>query len=378
MGGKIYLENLLRALRLVPQSEIQPVLICGEANAQENADLAMLTDDVLLLKAPTYPGFKLAGIFAQNILRMDLQDLHAQQQLKRAGVHVLFPFNALQRYRSLHRIAWIPDLQHRYFPHFFTDAEIAGREKEFNALSRRTGLIVVSSQATAKDMETFYPEARGKLRVMPFATIPVESWFEDDVEQVQARYALPPRYFLVCNQFWKHKNHRIVMEALAISRKRGCDVRVVCTGSTRDLREAKSAYFDSLTDYLRAEQIEDAVHFLGLVPRVDQMKLMRGAIAVVQPSLFEGWSTVLEDARVFQKKVLASHLPVHREQALDGAEYFDPQDATALAGLMEKTWLFAGSAPSKEAEELREACLERGRLFARRFFEIVAEATAEK
>ena len=64
------------------------------------------------------------------------------------------------------------------------------------------------------------------------------------------------------------KNHRVVMEAVAICRKHGCDVRVVCTGSTRDIREAKSAYFDSLTDYLKAEGIENAVHCsLGQISR---------------------------------------------------------------------------------------------------------------
>ena len=65
---------------------------------------------------------------------------------------------------------------------------------------------------------------------------------------------------------------------------------------------------------------------------------MRGAAAVVQPSLFEGWSTVVEDARALGKRVFLSDIPVHREQRPAGAVYFDPHRPEVLADEIARTW----------------------------------------
>ncbi len=49
------------------------------------------------------------------------------------------------------------------------------------------------------------------------------------------------------------------------------------------------------------------------------MALLRGAAAVLQPSRFEGWSTIIEDAKSLGKPIVASDIAVHREQ-LDGEQ----------------------------------------------------------
>ncbi len=40
--------------------------------------------------------------------------------------------------------------------------------------------------------------------------------------------------------------------------------------------------------------------FLGFIDRGEQLQLMKNSIAIVQPSLFEGWSTVVEDTKAMQ------------------------------------------------------------------------------
>jgi hypothetical protein len=71
----------------------------------------------------------------------------------------------------------------------------------------------------------------------------------------------------------------------------------------------------------------------------------------VQPSLFEGWSTVVEDARVLGRRLLLSDIPVHREQNPAGAEYFEPENVEALAALMERAWRDWPSGPDPETED---------------------------
>ncbi len=76
--------------------------------------------------------------------------------------------------------------------------------------------------------------------------------------------------------------------------------------------------------------------FLGFIPRRDQLGLLTGAVAVIQPSLCEGWSTTVEDAKSLGRRVLASDIAVHREQLGKTADFFGGEDAAALAALLRR------------------------------------------
>ena len=73
---------------------------------------------------------------------------------------------------------------------------------------------------------------------------------------------------------------------------------------------------------------------MGVIPREHQLGLMKHSLAVIQPSKFEGWSTVVEDAKSLQKQILLSNIPVHVEQMGDSAYYFEPDSAEQLKTLM--------------------------------------------
>ncbi len=63
---------------------------------------------------------------------------------------------------------------------------------------------------------------------------------------------------------------------------------------------------------------------------------MKNAEAVLQPSRFEGWSTVIEDAKAMGQLVIASNIDVHVEQLGDNGIFFFPDDPLELANIMEK------------------------------------------
>ena len=70
--------------------------------------------------------------------------------------------------------------------------------------------------------------------------------------------------------------------------------------------------FDYLKKFVTDNNISENVLFLGFIDRKEQLKIMQHSEAVIQPSLFEGWSTVIEDARALNKYIIASDLRVHR------------------------------------------------------------------
>jgi glycosyltransferase involved in cell wall biosynthesis len=61
---------------------------------------------------------------------------------------------------------------------------------------------------------------------------------------------------------------------------------------------------------------------------------MKYANAVIQPSFFEGWSTVVEDAMAVNTPVIASSLDVNIEQLADKGLYFDPGNVNSLVSIL--------------------------------------------
>jgi glycosyltransferase involved in cell wall biosynthesis len=84
----------------------------------------------------------------------------------------------------------------------------------------------------------------------------------------------------------------------------------------------------------------------GLVPVDDLHGLMAGCEAVVNPSLFEGWSTTVEEARSAGVPLILSDIAVHREQAAQEGVFFRRLDAADLADALEA---HASVAPTERA-----------------------------
>jgi len=268
---------------------------------------------------------------------------------------------------------WIPDFQHRFMPELFSAKEIANRDAGIGALADDAKTIVFSSESAAADFAKFYPRSAAKIEVLRFHTYPDSSWFEGDPLAVRRQFHLPERFFIVSNQFWQHKNHAVLFQALALLRARGIEPAVVCTGHPNDFRSKD--YFNTLLRLLHELGIAPQVHLLGLIARKEQIQLMRAALAVVQPSLFEGWSTVVEDARALGKPVIYSDLPVHLEQNPPGSVSFQRDSPESLAARLAEWWETSATVIDVAAETAARARAAEAALgYARRFLEIVRTA----
>jgi glycosyltransferase involved in cell wall biosynthesis len=117
-------------------------------------------------------------------------------------------------------------------------------------------------------------------------------------------------------------------------------------------------YCESLLQQIHRAGLGAQVILLGRVARRLQIEIIRRSLAVVQPSLFEGWSTVVEDARVLGKTVLLSDLAVHREQNPPGSRFFPKADAEALAGVLAEAWNSMVPGPDQERERDARAAAE--------------------
>ena len=204
----------------------------------------------------------------------------------------------------------------------------------------RSNPMVLSSNDSRHDLEKFYPEHKCPVEVVHFVSYiePEIRAITPDMERsVAEKFGLKKNYIYLPNQFWQHKNHIVAVKAIELIKSRGLlsDYDFVFTGNLEDYRNP--AYIDRLKAVMEAENVRDCIKLLGFVERREQLCIMKNAKFLVQPSLCEGWGTVLEDAKVLDKTVLLSDIPVHREQKNEKCRLFDPHNPKELADLIVET-----------------------------------------
>jgi hypothetical protein len=96
---------------------------------------------------------------------------------------------------------------------------------------------------------------------------------------------------------------------------------------------------------------------------------MKYSVAVINPSLFEGWSSTVEECKGVGKPMILSDLGVHKEQYPE-AIYFERSSSEMLADVMEKEAAeFKNEHPEKSSEMLRRRTNE----FAENYRKIVLD-----
>lgn len=299
--------------------------------------------------------------------------------LERVRADVLLP--SIRPWPRDFPVAWVgyvPDLQHRCLPEYFTGGEIARRDHEIALLLSGTRSVIVNSAATRNDLQRFFPDAGARLFVLPFAPLLDDEFDNSGAAEVQRAYGIRGPYFLVSNQFWVHKDHRTALRAFKrlIDSSGRADVELVCTGATDDYRAR--GHFARLLAELDALRLRERVRIPGLVPRADLLALMAGAVALVQPTLFEGGpgGGAVYDAVALGLRALVSDIPVNREIDADGIEFFTAGGAEELAGLMARALADKRTPPG--VEELGRRSQWRSALLAERLIEAAEHAIAAR
>lgn len=225
-------------------------------------------------------------------------------------------------------VYWIPDFQHKYFPEFYSAQGLSKIENNILWISKYAKKVIFSSADALNDWKNYYPKYNGINQILKFAVTHPE--FDSlDKNEVKRKYQIDNEYIMVPNQFWQHKNHFIVILAAEHLKKLGKSKLFVLCGKENDDRNPD--YVINLKNYVNKNNLDDVVKFLGFIDRREQLKLMSESEAILQPSKFEGWSTVIEDAMRMNKVIIASDLSVNREQLGLNGIYFKMDDYLDLS-----------------------------------------------
>jgi glycosyltransferase involved in cell wall biosynthesis len=325
-GGYNYQSNLFVALARYCPAEIAPVVFAGTNDGA--AELAVLAQipGVDVVQSRTFDRRR-SGLVSALAFGLDQA---AATEFRAKNIDLVFENARFFGWRlPFPAIAWFPDFQHRQLPHLFSSPARWRRDLGFRVQIASGRRILLSSETAFRDFQKFYPSSSGNVSVVRFATQPALDLLATKPSNVIMKYGLPQKYFYLPNQFWRHKNHQVVLDALVILKKRRFEVVVAATGSTQDPREPD--YFKRFTRQVEALGLETNFRYLGMIPADHVYALMRTSTALINPSRFEGWSTTVEEAKSFGTPMILSDIDVHREQTDGTSRYFGVDDPEALA-----------------------------------------------
>lgn len=269
------------------------------------------------------------GRRVQNRLRL-IGDL--ERKLMDDQVDLVYFVTPSARSLSLQKLNYIStvwDLCHRDTPEF---PEV----HEFNAFHSREwlfknslapSLLVLTDSDTLSDrVARRYGVDSERLLAMPFLPSPLAAQsLSCSKAEVLSRYKLEEGYFFYPAQFWAHKNHFRVLEALLKLRQRGIALEVVFSGGDQ------GSLFH-IERFINQNSLKDQVKILGFVPSEDIRALYEGCHAVVMPTYFGPTNLPpLEAWKIGKPLIYSAHLRAH---VGDAAICVNPDDSVELADAM--------------------------------------------
>jgi glycosyltransferase involved in cell wall biosynthesis len=160
-------------------------------------------------------------------------------------------------------------------------------------------------------------------------------------------------FLLYPANLWRHKNHELLFTAFAMARQQGLDpnLKLVCSGDGVDrLQELRK-----VASHLG---LADAVLLPGFVSDATMQALYRHALAVVFPSLYEGFGMPVIEAMGQGLPVACSNSTALQEVAGSAALLFHPGCPQEIAAALHRL---------SEDGELRGTLIARGREQAQRY-----------
>ncbi|HEV7665731.1 MAG TPA: glycosyltransferase family 1 protein [Chloroflexota bacterium] len=349
-GAGLVALSLVREIgRLAPQWDL--VLLTSHATHVELATLdsanvrRMCVADVALASPAVQSRPSLLRQVAQQSLallpataRVQLKD--TVFRLRRGRQHaalidslqadLLFcPLTVSQFWRpGLPLVATVYDLQHVAHPEFFSRDQRLNRDAHLRDVCERAeGIACLSDFVRQTLLDCFAPAAErvvtihlGLLQDFHADTTP------DLTDAVDALGLQRSAYLLYPANFWPHKNHRRLFEALRQFRNErpGLGLRLVCTGAPSDaLGEVRAC----ATELLGLS----TVVFPGYLPAAGLQQLLDGCVAMIYPSLYEGFGLPIVEAMARGKPVLCSDVASLPEVAGDAATYFHPTTTDSIS-----------------------------------------------
>lgn len=247
----------------------------------------------------------------------------------------IFPAQESLTYQvpGVRTIGTIHDLMHRYEPHFpevSARFRYGSREHRFRNIAYRSDAVLVDSEVGRDQVVASYHVPRERIWPLPYVA---PSYLRDTTPRADfdTHYNLPARFIFYPAQFWPHKNHLHLLEAISIVAINHPDIALVLSGGKRHAFERVQAHVKSLC-------LDSKVFFVGHVPDADLSGFYKRARALVMPTFFGPTNIPPLEALALGCPAIVSGIYGMPEQCGDAALYFNPKCPKEMADKIASVW----------------------------------------
>lgn len=230
----------------------------------------------------------------------------------------------------------VHDLMHRYEARF---KESSGggrarfRDRLFDSIARYSSIVLVDSQVGKKQFIDSYGSPAERVEILPYiAPRHITSYYDLDHRQYFDSQKLPERFLFYPAQFWPHKNHQVLLEALLILKDRTPGIHLIFTGP-------KKFEYDTLYKFCVEKNLLPQVTFLEYIPNEVLGGFYLRAAALVMPTFYGPTNIPPLEAIALNCPVAVSNIYGMPDQLKDAALYFDNTNAQDVAACIETLWV---------------------------------------
>ncbi len=239
----------------------------------------------------------------------------SQLQLDRPGL-----IEALKSAGDLKLVFFVHDILPSLFPHFFTRKDADLYQRRIENAARLADAIVVNSRATARSFRSRFAgtPGAGNVIVAPLGV-------SQPADGSAGGELVEPSYFVMLGTIEPRKNHRLILDLwLELRRTFG-----LSTPSLLVIGERGWKIDDIVKALEESARQQGPVRECGRLPDAAVAGILKGARALLLPSLAEGYGLPLAEALACGTPVLCSDIPVFREVGGEVPDYLDPTDGPA-------------------------------------------------
>ncbi len=263
------------------------------------------------------------SVLASQLLR------HRGYERRLPATDVYHATEHLLPYLARRTVLTVHDLIFRHLPQTHTWKNRTFLNVGMPLFTRRADAIIAVSAQTKRDLVDMYRVEADKITVIPegidqdrFRPVDPGDRLHRDL---QARYG---SYLLMVGTLEPRKNHAVALRALARLRACGQAQHLVIVGGT-------GWKFSPVHQMVRDLELEESVSFMGYIPDEALPTYYSAALALLQPSLYEGFGFPVLEAMACGTPVVASNRSSLPELAGDSALWIDPDNDQQLARIIQ-------------------------------------------
>ena len=239
-------------------------------------------------------------------------------------------------------VVTIHDLIFERYPEQFSNIDVKIYRKKFMYACRYADKIIAISKQTKNDIVDLYKIPDEKIEVCYQSCNDIFRQIISDEEKMRVKqiYNLPDEFFLYVGSVIERKNLLTIVKAMHHLQGK-VDIPLVVIGNGKK-------YKTEVKDFLKKNNLQNKVVFLsektdinslpGFTSSADFPAIYQQAVAMIYPSVFEGFGIPVLEALCSGLPVITSNVSSLPEAGGDAAYYVNPHSPEEIAGAMQNIY----------------------------------------